>query len=386
MKKKRASKDPYEALCAFYEIAARIEDRDRFKEALRAIVTPEDLQVFFLLPALGGISLSRLRRKAKLPEDELRGTLKRLAGEGLILAYTRKGEPCYERGNPVFLSEQQVRKAAESPARLTFAAYFDSLIEGKASDSVATRTPYYRVLPAEAALIKEEPAGRTIEVNRELDSSLGILPTDIVTEMVRRDGALIGVADCFCRMARRIVGKGGCDYPLETCFGFNELAETLIDSGFMRRIGLDEALEILRRCESLGLVHNVENCGGEIRSLCNCCPCCCLVLRSVMRGETNAGAPSRYVVARDPAACNECGTCVERCPVGAWSVEEGKVVVDTRRCVGCGLCVTSCPTGALRMVLRDKIPRIPSTRTGLYRRLGAEAVFSLAKRKIFRRG
>jgi len=372
--------DNYERLCKFYELLGTIRDRDAFKEGLQQTLSSEDLDVFFLLPAAGNISFSKLEKKSKMARDALLEKLKCLAAEGFILAYESKGEYAYERGHFIFMTEQQVRKEEESPQRTIFARFFDALIEGDLADVLSTKTPAYRVLPAEPSIKTSSSLG-TIEMDVEVPDPSGTLPIDIITEMVRKDGSLIGVGECFCRKARRIVGKG-CDYPLECCFVFNEAAQTLIENGFARKIDFDETAEILKKCEALGLVHNVDNCEGEIRSLCNCCPCCCVVMRSVMRGETNAGAPSRYVVDFSQEKCSGCEACVSRCPVGAWAVADAEAVVDTDRCIGCGLCVTACPAGAVRMVLREEIIKIPKSLPKLQNKVVREVAFAYVKRKL----
>ena len=373
--------DNYERLCNFYELLGRIKDRDEFKQALQQTVSSEDLDVFFLLPVAGHVALSKLKKKSKMPPEQLLAALKRLAEEGFIWAYEIEGAYAYERGHVVFMAEQQVRKKEETSQRICFARYFNGLIEGDLGTSLPTKTPAYRVLPAEPSITPSSRL-RTIEMGAEIPNPSGTLPIDIITEMVRKDGSLIGVGECFCRKAKRVVDKG-CDYPLECCFVFNAMAQTLIENGFARKIEFDEAVEILKNCEDLGLVHNVDNCEGEIRSLCNCCPCCCVVMKSVMRGETNAGAPSRYVVDFCTEKCSDCEACVSRCPVGAWTVVGGHAVVDTGRCIGCGLCATTCPAGAIGMVLRDTIRPIPKTLPKLQNKIGLEAVFAYAKRKIF---
>ena len=76
---------------------------------------------------------------------------------------------------------------------------------------------------------------------------------DIVSEMIKSE-PLVAIAECYCRRARRIVGKD-CGHPLETCFTFNELAETLLEAGLARRIDHAEALQIIEKCEKAGLVH-----------------------------------------------------------------------------------------------------------------------------------
>ena len=52
----------------------------------------------------------------------------------------------------------------------------------------------------------------------------------------------------------------------------------------------------------------------------------------------------------EPALCRghqECGLCVDACPLKAIKVEEGEVAVDTALCGGCGACVEICPSGAI---------------------------------------
>jgi ferredoxin/flavodoxin len=49
----------------------------------------------------------------------------------------------------------------------------------------------------------------------------------------------------------------------------------------------------------------------------------------------------------DAKTCIRCGTCVEKCPVGA--IDIGKSSVDTGKCVGCFGCVNNCPVQAFDM-------------------------------------
>ena len=43
-----------------------------------------------------------------------------------------------------------------------------------------------------------------------------------------------------------------------------------------------------------------------------------------------------------------CRACVDACPRGAWSLDEGSLEFDTARCDGCGLCVPACPQGVIQ--------------------------------------
>lgn len=47
--------------------------------------------------------------------------------------------------------------------------------------------------------------------------------------------------------------------------------------------------------------------------------------------------------------CSGCGKCLEACPQGALSLEQGLVQVDRSKCDGCGKCVGVCWPGALEI-------------------------------------
>lgn len=51
----------------------------------------------------------------------------------------------------------------------------------------------------------------------------------------------------------------------------------------------------------------------------------------------------------DELACQSCGVCVNRCPEGAMTIEDDKVVVDTEKCILCGVCEAICPVQAVTL-------------------------------------
>jgi electron transport complex protein RnfB len=101
-------------------------------------------------------------------------------------------------------------------------------------------------------------------------------------------------------------------------------------------------------------VHCVSNVIEGVFYVCNCCGCCCGILRGITRyGIEHSVARANYYATIDQDICTNCGICVERCQVNAISYQEEGTAVDRRRCIGCGLCVTGCTAGAARL---EKLP------------------------------
>jgi ferredoxin len=115
----------------------------------------------------------------------------------------------------------------------------------------------------------------------------------------------------------------------------------------------EEALRLLDEVEEIGLVHTVSNVVAGVHYVCNCCGCCCAILRGITQfGIENSVAKANYYAVVKAEKCNGCGICEERCQVGACSIEGDVLVVDLTKCIGCGLCVTGCPSEAVRLELK----------------------------------
>jgi formate hydrogenlyase subunit 6/NADH:ubiquinone oxidoreductase subunit I len=185
-----------------------------------------------------------------------------------------------------------------------------------------------------------------------------VLPFEEISEMLVR-AETYALAQCACR-----VSVAGCEQPRDVCLIFDSTAEYLIDRGYAERITREQAEEALRRSEEAGLVHTTNNSQDRMTFLCNCCPCCCTVLRGLTQLELpNAFAKSRWRAQVDEDQCIGCGVCEEeRCPVGAIAVLEAVAEVDSNRCIGCGLCVTGCEEEAITMVFRgEEVAEPPAT-------------------------
>jgi ferredoxin len=171
-----------------------------------------------------------------------------------------------------------------------------------------------------------------------------ILPYDDVRAILLSAKAF-SIRDCICRAQQDHLDRK-CDFPLNMCLSFSN-AERSPRSGDISQV---EALALLDRSEEIGLVHTVNNVIEGLGYVCNCCGCCCAILRGITEwGIEDSVAQANYFAVIDPEICNDCGTCIERCQVHAISAGDGFSVVDKALCIGCGLCVTGCPNDVARL-------------------------------------
>ncbi|HDP95996.1 MAG TPA: (Fe-S)-binding protein [Candidatus Aminicenantes bacterium] len=173
----------------------------------------------------------------------------------------------------------------------------------------------------------------------------------------------ISVGRCYCRHKMEHLGKA-CDNPQDVCLTFNGTARSLIDHDIAREISKEEAHEIIRRVEELGLVHIGDNVRNEVAWICNCCSCCCEALLAYKRLGYVRNIHTNFEAAINPSLCINCGKCAQKCPVDA--IHEGKddageraFLVNLDRCIGCGVCSCFCPTGAIRMERRAELNDTP---------------------------
>lgn len=201
-------------------------------------------------------------------------------------------------------------------------------------------------------LFESEPAlHRVIPVDQAIPFEIEVFPYERATRLVE-EAKSWGVRDCICRVQKRLIGEG-CDHELENCIMFAPVEGAFESSEATRPITRDEALAILRGAADAGLVHSAVNTQEGVYYICNCCTCCCGVLRGAQEfGQRGAAAPSGFRSRVDPDVCTGCGACIERCQFGALAVDGGVCASDRSRCVGCGLCVRACPEGALSLERR----------------------------------
>ena len=192
---------------------------------------------------------------------------------------------------------------------------------------------------------------RVIPINASLEAVPAVSPTEEILGVVRRVSS-VAISYCYCRSAHR-----NCDNDVWTCIHVGT-AESLKEIGKrmpMKSATLNEVENLIQRSHEAGLVHQLLTAPSPdyFYVICNCCPCCCVMLRSAIdHGIADTMLASNFVSVQNQEACNDCGLCVERCHFGARSLEESQLLYRPDRCAGCGLCVTSCKNRAIAMERR----------------------------------
>ncbi|HIQ01712.1 MAG TPA: 4Fe-4S dicluster domain-containing protein [Anaerolineales bacterium] len=240
--------------------------------------------------------------------------------------------------------------------------FYEEQLPRMDQELAALADQYFRETAGRTILDASPPIHRVVPVGEAVPFDLEVFPHEHAVSIIESARSW-GVRDCICRVQKQLVGEG-CDYPVEACLVMAPVEGVFEGDGITRSISKEEALEILRMTEEVGLVHTTGNYRDQNFYICNCCPCCCAVLRGLTEFDVpSAVARSGFRSVVEAEACVGCGACVERCRFGALSLPEDVAVVDPGRCLGCGVCVPACPEEAIRLERRpaEEVPPTPST-------------------------
>ena len=297
---------------------------------LAKLFTPEEAALACTL-RLEPAPTADIASRARSDPKETRTTLKRMVAKGLI--DIKKGEGEFAYGLRPFV-----------------VGFYEGQLPRMDAEMAELFEQYYH--ETQGGILRDTPAlHRVIPVGRAIPLQVEIHPFERATEML--EGALSwGVRDCICRKQQRLLGKD-CGHPLESCLVFAPVKNAFDRSTIDRAITKEEALRILRMTEDAGLVHSSGNYRDGIEYICNCCTCCCGIMRGIAEyGIMSAVARADFQIALDADSCTACGDCIERCQFHALSLSGAVVDIDMARCMGCGLCVVACPTEGLHLERR----------------------------------
>lgn len=278
---------------------------------LAGVVTDEMADVALKMKVRKPMTLSELVKATGKPAEELEPLLYQMSCVGL-LEYNWENErhekqyvlPMFVPGSAEFFNmhKQQIQDNPEVTAffeRMTF-------------------------LPLEHITAMVPPGGagigmHVIPVEKAIETENRSADIEHISHWLKKYEGKYAASPCSCRMSRARMGEGCADDPEDWCIGVGDMADYLVETKKGHYVTYDEVLEILRRAEDNGFVHQITNIDGEnkIFAICNCNVNVCNALRTSQLFNTPNMSRSAYVAKVEKENCVACGRCVEYCPAGA---------------------------------------------------------------------
>ncbi len=341
-------------------LGVRVHWNEALHRIVREIFSEAEADLYVRMP-YGLSPLDRLERVTGIEPARLRTMLEAMADKGLVLDIWAK-DAYYYMPSPLFVGlfefTMMRTDAGANPALMArlFHEYLgDGLVYRRNSGGAASVGPL-RALPHEGTV----------------QEGVEVLDYEKATALVAA-ASRFSIGLCSCRHQKEHLGERQCPDPLEMCTSMDKGADFLIRHQMAREISRGEMLDHLARSRERGLVLCADNVRAKVGFICNCCPCCCEVMRGISRfGYPHTVVTSSFIAHSNAAACSGCAKCAKACPIQAITMRpvaaaaEGKKkkqepVVDTALCMGCGVCALDCSTGAMRLDKRGQRVIHPET-------------------------
>lgn len=258
-----------------------------------------------------GITLQELAKKTGWDETKLEAKLQQMGEVGLIEWNWETADHHKQYVRPMFVpgaAEFLNMKSEQTEKYPEVSAFFSAM----------ARLPLEKVTP----MVPPGGAGigmHVVPVEQAIPTDSQSVDLEHLSHWLDKyENFAIGV--CSCRRSQANVNEGSGEVEDLWCIAVGDTAvychETHKDG---HPITKEEAIEILRRAEEEGFVHQITNIDGEdkIFAICNCAPGVCYALRTSQLFNTPNMSRSAYTAQVDKQNCVACGKCVEVCPAGA---------------------------------------------------------------------
>lgn len=313
-----------------------------FDEILKTLFTIEEAQLAVHMN-FAPKPVAKIAESAGVETEKASQILEGMAKKVIIFSKEKNGAMSYGLVPTIpGLFEFPFMKGGGTPMHDKLGKLWSAYHDDALGESFAgSPTPQMRVVPVEKSLTPQSVAH----------------PYEEVAHLIQT-ADYISLAQCACRVS---VKK--CDAPKDVCMIFGAPGKFIVSQGYAREIDKDEAMAVLDKAEEAGLVHTSNNSEDKASVICNCCPCCCTILRGKTElSHPHAFATSAWVPEWDYNLCSHCGECAdERCPMDALSLIGDFLDIEENFCIGCGLCVSGCPEEALTLIKRDETPKVLKT-------------------------
>jgi len=207
--------------------------------------------------------------------------------------------------------------------------------------------------------------GDTISRNMRPNHFGQPLPIEDVEEVFRL-ATSITVIPCICRMHEPgksaeevciLVTTKPIDDVLLEGFSSYDDGPGLDD---FRTITADEAMTLVRECETRGLMHSIWTFQTPFTAaICNCnLESGCMAMKLTAGYGIKMMWRGEEVATLDEEHCTRCAACKKICPFDAISAGSGRIAFHPEKCWGCGICRSACKAGAITLVDRRDVPAV----------------------------
>lgn len=309
------------------KLGKMITDRAKIKLGLEKITKddPEywavarlctDEEAEFVIKNFGGIrkpkTFAQLKASSGLPDDKLNAILEHISYTGLV-------EWNYENE----AHEKQWVLPMFVPGSGEFSNMNKDLIDEH--PELGMFFEHMTRLPLEGLTHMVPPGGagigmHVIPVEKEVEMCNESISIEHISHWLEKYEGKYAASPCSCRRSRKTYGEGCADVEDDWCIAVGDMADYVVETNKGGRyITKEEALEIFKKGEENGFVHQITNIDGEnkIFAICNCNVNVCYALRTSQLFNTPNLSRSAYVAHVDKQNCVACGRCVEVCPAGA---------------------------------------------------------------------
>ena len=193
-----------------------------------------------------------------------------------------------------------------------------------AKPAVASFFERMTFLPLEDVTPMVRPGGdgigmHVIPVEKAIEQENEAINLEKISYWLKKYDGHISAGICSCRYSRAALGEACTDDVEDWCVQVGDMADYTVETGRAHYITKEEALEIMKKAEQNGYVHQITNIDGKnkIFDICNCNVKICNALRTSLLFNTPNLSRSAYTAKVDKEKCVACGYCVESCPSGA---------------------------------------------------------------------
>ena len=279
---------------------------------LAGVVTDEMAEIALKMKVRKPMTFSQLLKATGKNAEKLQGLLDEMSKIGLLEYNWENNEhekqyvlPMFVPGSAEFLNMNEER-LKEHPE---LAHFFERM----------SRLPLEKVTP----MVPQGGAGigmHVIPVEKAIEMENQSVDIEHISHWLKKYDGKYAASPCSCRLSRKTYGEGCADDPADWCIAVGDMADYVVETQKGGRyITYDEVMDILKRAEDNGFVHQITNIDGEnkIFAICNCNVNVCYALRTSQLFNTPNMSRSAYVARVTPVDCVACGRCVEYCPAGA---------------------------------------------------------------------